>query len=286
MLRRLIDLHCHTTCSDGSDSPRTLVEKAHALGLAAVAITDHDSFRGHAEALSAGAKLGIEVVPGVELSSMHGEKHIHLLAYYAVTENGTLSALMQRAVTERLNRNRSMVSRLHDAGYPVDWETVMARFPGQAIIGRPHVAQVLLERGVIHSIREGVEGLMGKGGAFYVERYHIPLLDYIRAVRAAGGVPVLAHLFQYRLPPDRLREMIAEATDAGLLGLEGLYSTYSPEQEDEAADLAREFHLIRTGGSDYHGLSKPHIAIGSGTGTLAVPYALLEELKAAKAKLG
>ena len=129
MLRRLIDLHCHTTCSDGSDSPRALVEKAKALGLAAVAITDHDSFRGHAEALSAGAEFGIEVVPGVELSSMHWEKHIHLLAYYADTENGTLSALMQRAVTERLNRNRSMVQRLHDTGYPVDWETVMAHRP-------------------------------------------------------------------------------------------------------------------------------------------------------------
>lgn len=276
-----IDLHCHTTCSDGSDSPRELVKKAKTLGLAAVATTDHDTFDARDEALAAGREFGIEVVPGVELSSVHMGKHIHLLAYYCDTNSKALTALMERAVSERVTRNRAMVQRLHDAGYPVDWETVSARYPGQVMIGRPHVAQLLMDRGVIHSIREGVEQLMGKGGPFYVERYHVPLTDYVRAVRDAGGVPVIAHLFQYRLPDDQLRQMIRDAANAGLMGLEAMYSTYTPEQQDLVFDLTREFHLIATGGSDYHGTSKPHIALGSGTGTLAVPYDLLEGLKEA-----
>ncbi len=278
-MNKIVDLHCHTTCSDGSDSPRELVRKAKALGLAAVATTDHDTFDAHSEAIAAGAEFGIEVVPGVELSSVHMGKHIHLLAYYCDTKNKALSDLMERAVNERVTRNRAMVQRLHDAGYPVDWETVSARYPGQVMIGRPHVAQLLMDRGVIKSVREGVENLMGKGGPFYVERYHVPLTDYVRAVREAGGVPVIAHLFQYRFPEDQLRQMIRDAVDAGLMGLEAMYSTYTPEQQDLAFDLTREFHLIPTGGSDYHGTSKPHIALGAGTGTLAVPYELLQGLK-------
>ena len=278
-MSKLVDLHCHTTCSDGSDSPRELVKKAKELGLAAVATTDHDTFDAHDEALAAGREFGIEVVPGVELSSVHMGKHIHLLAYYCDTSNTALTKLMARAVVERVARNRAMVKRMHDAGYPVDWETVTAMYPGQVMIGRPHVAQLLMDRGVIRSIREGVETLMGKGGPFYVERYHVPLMDYIRAVREAGGVPVIAHLFQYRFPDDQLRQMVRDAVDAGLLGLEAMYSTYTPEQEDLVFDLTREFHLIATGGSDYHGTSKPHIALGTGAGTLAVPYELLEGLK-------
>ena len=275
----MIDLHCHTTCSDGTDSPWDLVEKAAAIGLKAVAITDHDIFRGYSEARAAGAEFGVEIVPGVELSSLYNGKHIHLLAYYADTRNETLCALMDRAVRERIRRNKAMVKRMEEAGYPVSWEELSTRNAGNAMLGRPHVAEILMEKGVISSIKEGVEQLMGRGGPFFVERYHIPLLDYIRAVREAGGIPVIAHLYQYRMEPDALRGMIADCVDAGLMGLEGMYSTYTPEQEAEVRALAEEFHLIRTGGSDYHGTRKPHISLGTGMGTLNVPDAFLEDLK-------
>ena len=251
-----IDLHCHTTCSDGTDSPKELVRKAKALGLRAVAVTDHDTFRGHMEGMLAGMEFGVEFVPGVELSSVYMGEHIHLLAYYADEHSRRLKELMDRAVYERAHRNEKMVQRLHDAGYPIDMDIIRERFPGQTMIGRPHISEVLLEKGYLNSVRE------------------------------AGGVPVIAHLYQYRMTDEQRREMIREAADAGLLGLEGMYSTYDKDQQETVFAFAKEFGLICTGGSDYHGLSKPHIAIGSGIGTLAVPYALLEELKASKAKLG
>ena len=280
----MIDLHCHTTCSDGSDSPWDLVEKAKGIGLSAVAITDHDIFRGYSEARAAGTEYGMEIVPGVELSSMYSGKHIHLLAYYADPQNKALCALMDRAVRERIRRNKSMVKRLEKAGYPVNWRELSERNAGNFMLGRPHVAEILMEKGIISSIQEGVEKLMGKGGPFFVERYHIPLLDYVRAVREAHGVPVIAHLYQYRMDTETLRQMIAECADAGLMGLEGLYSTYTPEQEAEVRALAEEFGLIRTGGSDYHGTRKPKIHLGTGLGNLAVPDEMLEQLKEAAKK--
>lgn len=281
----MIDLHCHTTCSDGTDSPWDLVEKAKAIGLSAVAITDHDIFRGYSEARAAGTEYGVEVVPGVELSSLYNGKHIHLLAYYADPQNEALNELMDRAVRERIRRNKAMVRKMEQAGYPVSWEELSTRNAGNAMMGRPHVAEILMEKGVIASIREGVEQLMGRGGPFFVERYHIPLLDYVKAVREAHGIPVIAHLYQYRMEPDALRQMIAECVDAGLMGLEGMYSTYTPEQEAEVQRLAEEFHLIRTGGSDYHGTRKPHISLGTGMGNLCVPEAFLEDLKSKRDKV-
>ena len=277
-----IDLHCHTTCSDGTDSPKELVRRAKEIGLRAVAITDHDTFRGHLDGMIAGIEYGVEFVPGVELSSMFMGEHIHLLAYYADEHSRPLCELMERAVYERAARNETMIKRLHDAGYPIDAEIVHNRFPGQTMIGRPHISEILMEKGYVNSVREGVVTLMGKGGPFYVPRYHVPLLDYVRAVRQSGGVPVIAHLYQYRMTDEQRRQMIREATDAGLLGLEGMYSTYDEDQQERVFAFAKEFGLICTGGSDYHGAGKPGISLGSGTGDLAVPYAMLEQLKQAK----
>ena len=277
-----IDLHCHTTCSDGTDSPKELVRRAKEIGLRAVAITDHDTFRGHLDGMIAGIEYGVEFVPGVELSSMFMGEHIHLLAYYADEHSRPLCELMERAVYERAARNETMIKRLHDAGYPIDAEIVHNRFPGQTMIGRPHISEILMEKGYVNSVREGVVTLMGKGGPFYVPRYHVPLLDYVRAVRQSGGVPVIAHLYQYRMTDEQRRQMIREATDAGLLGLEGMYSTYDEDQQERVFAFAKEFGLICTGGSDYHGAGKAGISLGSGTGDLAVPYAMLEQLKQAK----
>ena len=280
----MIDLHCHTTCSDGSDSPWDLVERAKGIGLTAVAITDHDIFRGYSEARAAGAEFGLEIVPGVELSSVYEGRHIHLLTYYADTQNASLNGLMDRAVRERIRRNKAMVRKMEQAGFPVSWRELITRNAGNVMLGRPHVAEILMEKGVLQSIEEGVTKLMGKGGPYFVERYHIPLLEYVRAVREAHGVPVIAHLFQYRMEPDALRKMIAECVDAGLMGLEGMYSTYTTEQEAEVRALAKEFGLIRTGGSDYHGTRKPSIHLGTGLGNLAVPEEFLEQLKEAAKK--
>ena len=265
--------------SDGSDAPAAVVRKAFGMGLRAIAITDHDTFTGLDEATEEGKRLGVEVVPGVELSTMFDGEHVHLLAYYMDRTCPELLDLMKLAVRERIRRNERMVQLLHDAGYPIDMEEMHREYPGQVMLGRPHVAAILMKKGVVKDIRTGVVNLMGKGKPFYVERYHIPLTDYIRAVRKAGGMPVIAHLYQYRYTEPQRRAMVAAAADAGCLGLEGMYSTYTPEQQQAVFDLAAEHGLICTGGSDYHGTRKPHISLGTGMGDLNVPYKLLEDLK-------
>ena len=271
-----IDLHVHTLMSDGSDTPTAVVEKAARLGLRAIAITDHDTFAGIDEAAAAGRRLGVEVVPGVELSTMHDGEHVHLLAYYMDRKSPALLELMELAVRERVQRNETMVQRLHDAGYPIDMEEMRRAYPGQVMLGRPHVAALLMKKGVVPDIRTGVMELMGKGKPFYVERYHIPLVDYIRAVRRAGGMPVVAHLYQYRYTEPQRSAMVAAAAEAGCVGLEGMYSTYTPAQPRAVFQMAAEHGLICTGGSDYHGTRKPHISARRTQG--AARYASRREL--------
>ena len=255
-----IDLHVHTLASDGSDAPETVVRKAAAAGLRAVAITDHDTFAGLPEALAAGTACGI--------------------GYYMDTDNAALRALMTRATDERNARNETMVQRLHDAGYPITMAELHAAFPGQTVLGRPHIAALLVQRGCIPTVSDGMRGLLGRGKRFYVPRYNIPLEDSVRALRAAGGVPVVAHLFKYRFDDAQRTALLAAAADAGALGLEVRYTTYTPEQTAAAQALAGRFGLVPTGGSDYHGLRKPDIALGSGRGDLCVPYAYLAGVKA------
>ena len=249
-----IDLHTHTLASDGSDTPAAVVQQAAALGLRAVAVTDHDTFAGLPEALAAGQRCGIEVVPGVELSTVWGGEEVHLLGYFMDTGNAALRALMTRATDERNARNETMVQRLHDAGYPITMDDLHAAFPGQTVLGRPHIAALLVQRGCIPSVSDGMRGLLGRGKAFYVPRYNIPLADSIRALRAAGGVPVVAHIFKYRFDDAQRTAMLAAAADAGALGVEVRYTTYTPEQTEIAQALAARFGLAPSGGSDYLGL--------------------------------
>lgn len=249
-----------------------------------VAITDHDTFAGLPEALAAGTACGIEVVPGVELSTVWGGEEVHLLGYFMDTDNAALRALMIRATDERSARNEIMVQRLHDAGYPITMADLHAAFPGQTVLGRPHIAALLVQRGCIPSVSDGMRGMLGRGKEFYVPRYNIPLEDSVRALRAAGGVPVVAHIFKYRFDDAQRAAMLAAAADAGALGVEVRYTTYTPEQTASAQALAGRFGLAPSGGSDYHGLRKPDIALGSGRGGLCVPYAWLAGLKTLAAR--
>ena len=224
-----IDLHTHTLASDGSDAPADVVRKAAALGLRAVAVTDHDTFAGLSEARAAGQRCGIEVVPGVELSTVWGGEEVHLLGYFMDTGNTALRALMTRATDERNARNETMVQRLHDAGYPITMDDLHAAFPGQTVLGRPHIAALLVQRGCIASVPDGMRGLLGRGKEFYVPRYNVPLEDFTRALRAAGGVPVVAHIFKYRFDDAQRTAMLAAAADAGALGGEVRDTTDTPQ---------------------------------------------------------
>ena len=158
-------------------------------------------------------------MPGVELSTVWGGEEVHLLGYFMDTEDTALRALMTRATDERNARNETMVQRLHDAGYPITMDDLHAAFPGQTVLGRPHIAALLVQRGCIASVPDGMRGLLGRGKEFYVPRYNVPLEDFIRALRAAGGVPVVAHIFKYRFDDAQRTAMLSAAADAGALGV-------------------------------------------------------------------
>lgn len=274
-----IDLHVHTLASDGSDTPADVVRMAVELGLRAVAVTDHDTFAGLPEAIEAGARYGVEVVPGVELSTIYDGVEVHVLGYYMDAGHPRLRAMMARATAERNARNETMVQRLHDAGYPVTMDALHAAFPGQTMLGRPHISEYLMRHGYVASVQDGMKNLLGRGKPFYVARYNIPLEESVETLRAAGGLPVVAHLFKYRYTPEQLTAMVDAAAAAGAVGLEAMYTNYTPEQEQAVRVLAAERGLLCTGGTDYHGARKPDIALGRGFGNLRVPYALLEGLK-------
>ena len=274
-----IDLHVHTLASDGSDTPADVVRMAVELGLRAVAVTDHDTFAGLPEAIEAGARYGVEVVPGVELSTIYDGVEVHVLGYYMDAGHPRLRAMMARATAERNARNETMVQRLHDAGYPVTMDALHAAFPGQTMLGRPHISEYLMRHGYVASVQDGMKNFLGRGKPFYVARYNIPLEESVETLRAAGGLPVVAHLFKYRYTPEQLTAMVDAAAAAGAVGLEAMYTNYTPEQEQAVRVLAAERGLLCTGGTDYHGARKPDIALGRGFGNLRVPYALLEGLK-------
>ena len=252
-----IDLHVHTTASDGSFSPSEVVHLASALGLSAIAITDHDTVAGYPEAAEAASASGIEVIPGIEISTRY-RSAVHILGYYVNQNNHTLQQSLNEIVEDRDRRNEKICALMREDGLAVRYDNLKKRFG--TIIGRPHFARVLTELGLASDVQDAFR-------------------KYLEVVIVeAGGIPVLAHPFQYRLSDADLRDLIEHCIEYGLAGIECLYSGYSAEQSRYLSSLAAEYHLLITGGSDFHGSSKPHIQLGSGTGDLYVPYSLLERL--------
>ena len=272
-----IDMHIHTTASDGTASPAEAVRIAHELDLPAIAITDHDTVSGCAEAIAEGKKLGMEVVPGIELSSRYG-KTIHILGYFLRPESPALTRVLDNVVAERNERNRLMALKMAGDGLNVNYEEMLERFG--PVIGRPNFGQVLVEQGLAKSVQDAFDRFIEKGQRYYLPRKMVSIERSVEVIREAGGVPVLAHPFQYKLAEPDLRQLIEHCMDHGLLGLECRYSLYDEEQSQYLLSLAREYGLVPTGGSDYHGSNKPHISIGTGTGTLAVPESWLEPVRA------
>ena len=272
-----IDLHIHSSASDGTDSPAEVVRKAGALDLAAVAITDHDTVAGCAEAAAEGQKLGVEAVSGVELTSRYG-RTIHILGYYLRTNSPVLTRTLDRIISERDERNRKMARMMAADGIAIDYDEMKSRFGSS--IGRPHFGRVLVEQGLAESVQDAFDRYIEKGQRYYLPRWMLSIERSVEVIREAGGVPVLAHPFQYKLDEPALRQLIEHCMDHGLLGLECRYSLYDEEQSQYLLSLAKEYGLVPTGGSDFHGSNKPHISIGTGTGTLAVPESWLEPVRA------
>ncbi len=273
-----IDLHTHTTASDGTFTPTQLVEHAREKNLEAVAITDHDTTSGIDEAIAAGALLGLEVISGIELTTEWRGNDIHILGYGIDADSMILRDALLRLVAQRSVRNEAIAEKMRHNGIQIDVKSLAMRFP-DAIIGRPHFARVLVEQGIAENISDAFFRFLGNGCAFYVPREHLSFQNAIGLIRASGGVAVIAHPLQYHFSDDILDALVAEGVSCGASGIEVHYTGYTMEQQERLSDYAQRYRLISTGGSDFHGANKPDIELAVGTGALHVPKRCLHALK-------
>lgn len=278
---RIIDLHVHSNASDGTLTPTRLVAEAKKAGLSAFALTDHDTTDGVAEAKAAAEAVGIELVPGVELSTEYEGKEIHVLGLYINVANEALQKHMADFRDSRDNRNVYMLEKLRAEGFDITMEALETMFP-DAVITRAHVARYLLDKGYIPDIKTAFSEYIGEGCRCYVGRPKVTPMDAVDYILEAGGTPVLAHPVVYHMDRPQLKKMIAEMKAHGLVGMEAVYSENTPADEQDYKALAREEGLLITGGSDFHGENKPDIRLGTGRGKLYVPYSFLEAVKLAR----
>ncbi len=278
-----VDLHVHTTASDGTYTPGETVALAREIGLAAVAITDHDTGAGVEPALAAGRALGVEVIPGIELSAGYGSGGVHILGLFIDPDAAALRQALGWIVAERERRNREIVAAMAADGIPIRLERLRAAAGDGAVLGRPHIARWLAENGYVSAVSEAFDRYLGRGRPYYRPRRRIPLGDAVRCIRDAGGVAVIAHPYEYGFEGPAWEAFIRAAADAGCRGMECVYSGYTPDQIRALLDAAARYGLAVSGGSDFHGAVKPHIRLGWGVaGEVSVPASVLAGLRAAK----
>ncbi|WP_034446760.1 PHP domain-containing protein [Butyrivibrio sp. AE2032] len=280
---RAIDLHTHSNCSDGTLTVKELMDLAHAKNLAAIALTDHDTVDGLDEAISYTKEKypDMELVPGIEFSTVEEGKDVHIVGLYIDHHNESFVSKLTQFIESRTNRNVKMCDKLRkEAGIPITYEELVSSFPG-AVITRAHYARFMVERGYVNSRQEVFDKYIGDNCPYYVEREKISPEEAIGYVLEAGGVPVLAHPILYHFSDRKLEALVSRLKNAGLKGIEAIYSTYSPSEERQIKELASKYELLISGGSDFHGANKPKIDLGCGMGKLFLPEDLLEPIRRA-----
>ena len=276
---KYIDLHVHSTASDGTLTPAEVVDHAVEVGLSAFALTDHDTLSGIAEAKMRAAYHKaqghpVEVYPGVEISAAYKNRDIHILGLLVDETDETLERLLASFLENRNRRNEKH-------GITLTMEDLTEDAP-DSVITRAHFARALMKKGIVASIQEAFENYVGDDGPCYVPREYMSPEQAIYSIKKAGGVPVLAHPLLYKLPHDELYALVEHLKKAGLAGIEVYYSNNRGQDEVNVKALANHFGLIATGGSDFHGSVKPSIELGSGKGNLKIPYSVLEHVISAK----
>lgn len=308
---RQVDLHVHSTRSDGTFTPAQLVDYAMEKGLAAFALTDHDTVDGLEEAITYAEGLKQksdafsqikqeaqsnlcsasnspceipcvpEVIPGIEFSTEYQGQDVHIVGLYIDYHNEAFVSRLQEFVDSRTARNHKMCRLLQEAGIDVTYEALLREFP-DSVITRAHYAKYMLNHGYIKSIKEAFDRYVGDHCPCYVPREKVTPVQAVNLILEAGGIPVLAHPILYHMSDERLDVLTAELKEAGLIGIEAIYSTYKLYEERQIRALAAKYDLRISGGSDFHGDNKPGLDLGVGYGKLFVPYSVLEELKAAR----
>lgn len=285
-----VDLHVHSNCSDGTFTPSGLVDYAMEKGLSAFALTDHDTIDGLADAaryvraLEKEGKKVPELIPGIELSTEYHGKDVHIVGLFIDYFDPVFLCHLKEFVNSRIQRNHKMCALLREAGIDITYEALEVKNPG-AVITRAHYGRFLLEQGYVKTITEAFERYIGDDCPCFVPREKITPAQAIELILKADGIPVLAHPVLYHLNAAQLDELVSELKSAGLLGIEAIYSTYSEADERQIRVLAGKYNLLISGGSDFHGSNKPGLDMGRGYGSLAVPFHVLEDLKASRGKL-
>jgi hypothetical protein len=274
----MIDLHTHSVASDGSDSPGQLAALAAGAGLSAFSLTDHDTLAGLAEAKAAAEVVGVRLVPGCELACEVPTGGMHVLVYFLDDGPGPLQDQLARLQAGRGVRNVGILGVLAEHGMDISVDEVMAE-AGDGSVGRPHIAAIMVRKGYVESFSEAFDLWLATGRPAYLGRDRLTAEETISLAHASGAVAVLAHPTTLGLNRDKAGEFIAGLAEAGLDGLECEYGRYPPEERAIWHALAGELGLCPTGGSDYHGVYKPDLALGTGLGDLCVPDELLEELE-------
>lgn len=280
---KAIDLHTHSTKSDGTCTPAQLVEIALKKDLAAFALTDHDNVDGIQEAVDAARGTGLEVVPGIELSTEYEGKDIHIVGLLFDYTNPDFGREIKEFADQRDARNQTMCDRLSADGYPVCYSELKRAYP-DANITRAHFGQFLYEKGIVSSVTEAFDRLIGDDCPYFIPRKKITPQKAVEFLLSFNGLPILAHPLQYAFGKDRLRGLIAQLKECGLAGIEAFYSKHSASETESIIGLAREYDLLLSGGSDFHGDHKPGLEMGTGYGDLYVPGELLELMKQAVRK--
>lgn len=279
----MIDLHSHTDQSDGTFTPAELVGEAMKLGLEALAITDHDTFKGYDMAVPYAKEAGLELICGIELSTKFGGATVHMLAYFLwEPPTAEFCTWLEALLESRRERNRQLIVKLQDLGLDITLAEVETK--GRTLTARPHFGRVLLEKGYVSSMQEAFDKYLDEAAPGYVQRREVPVDEAIARVKAAGGITSLAHPVRVAKNDwDTLAVWVKKMADAGMGAIEVFHSDHTPENVAYYGQLAERFGLAVTGGSDFHGGNKPGIDLGTGhRRNLSVPYSLLARLRAAR----
>lgn len=275
---KTVDLHTHTTCSDGTFTPKELVEYAAKKGLSAIAITDHDVFSGVEEGIARSRGLGIEVIPGIEVSAEYEGSEVHIVGLFIDIYNKAINNKLENMRKKRIDRNRLMAEKLRELGIDISYDDIKNAADGE-IVTRAHIAKALRQKGYVASNQEAFDKYIGTGKAAYVKRDVLDWQETINMINNAGGAAILAHPLLYKFSQNRLENIAADMSAHGLKGIEAYYPTHSLSDVKYIKLIAEKNNIKISGGSDFHGKNKPRLDLGAGYGDLAVPYEVLEGIK-------